>query len=93
MQIKVSHKKKVCSRFKIIVLLYIAHFLKKEVTGSPSEVCKFEKKKVFSPKFASWVGKIKKKIHPAGGSETTVFFTLALLPASRGSNVMTFTPS
>ena len=45
--IKVSRKKKVCSRFKVIVLLYIAHFFKKEVTGSPSEVCKLEKKKFF----------------------------------------------
>ena len=57
--IKVSRKKKVCSRFKVIVLLYIAHFFKKEVTGSPSEVCKLEIKKK-SPKFASRVRKIKK---------------------------------
>ena len=45
---KVSCKKKVSSRFKVIVLLYIAHFFfKKEVTRSPSEVCKLERKKVF----------------------------------------------
>ena len=30
MWIIVSHKKKVCSRFRVIVLLYIAHFLKKK---------------------------------------------------------------
>ena len=41
--------------------MYIAHFLKKQLTGSPSEVSKLERKKVFSPKFASWVGKIVNK--------------------------------
>ena len=60
MKIKVSCKKKVCSGFKVIVLLYIVHFLKKEVTGSPSEVCKLERKKKNSTKFASRAGKIKK---------------------------------
>ena len=74
MQIKVFRKKKVCSRFKVIALLYIAHFLKNEVTGSPSEACKLKRKKVFSPKFASGEGELKKKIHPAGGSETKVIF-------------------
>ena len=54
--------------------MYIAHFLKKEVTGSPSEVCKLERK-VFCPKFASLAGEIKKEIHPTGGSEAKVFFT------------------
>ena len=49
------------------------------MTGSPSEVCKLEREKAFSPKLASQVGEIeKKKIHPAGGSETKVFFTTAL---------------
>ena len=41
--------------------MYIAYFLKKEVTESSSEVCKLEWKKNFSPKFASRTGEIKKK--------------------------------
>ena len=47
-----------------MVLLYIAHiahFLKKEVAGTPSEVCKLEGKIFFSTKFASGSGEIKKK--------------------------------
>ena len=32
--------------------------------GSPSEVCKLERKKVFSAKFASRTGEIKKKNSP-----------------------------
>ena len=51
-------------------------FLKKEVIGSPSEVCKLEREKVFSPKFAFRAGEIKKK-YPAGGSETKVYFASA----------------
>ena len=31
------------------------------MTGSTSEVCRLERKKVFSPKFASQAGEIKKK--------------------------------
>ena len=38
--------------------MYVAHCLKKEVTGSPSEV---EGKKVFAPKIDSQTGDIKKK--------------------------------
>ena len=34
-------------------------------------------RKLFSPKFASRAGEMKKKIHPAGGSETKVFFMSA----------------
>ena len=48
----------------------IAHFLKKEVTGSPSEVCNLERN--FFSKICSPGCKIKKKNHPAGGSETGI---------------------
>ena len=51
------------------------------------------KKKFFLQNLLPGWARLKKKIQPAGGSETTVFFTLTLLPASRGSNVMIFIPS
>ena len=48
------------------------------MTGSEAKFVNLREKEVFSPKFASQAGKIlKKKIHPAGGSETKVFLTSA----------------
>ena len=44
-------------RFKVVVLLYIAHFLKNEVTGRERERKNLRERKVF----ASRTGEIKKK--------------------------------
>ena len=64
---------KVCPRFKVTVLLYIAQ----------EALVKFAnlREKIFPQKFAYQAGEIKKKTQPAGGSETKVFFTSALSSA------------
>ena len=46
--------------------MYIAHFLKKEVTGSPSEVCKLERKNFFLENLLPWQVRLKKYIFYVG---------------------------
>ena len=58
--------------------MYIAYFFKKEVAGSPSEVCKVERKKVFFQNLIPARAELKKKNHLASGSETKLFFTSVL---------------
>ena len=50
------------------------------MTGSPSEVCKLERKKAFSPKLASRVGEIEKKNSPSRWIGNKGFFHNGLTP-------------
>ena len=58
LQVKVSRKKKVCSRFKVIDLLCIAHFFWKQKWQEALVKFVNLREKVFSRKFASWVDEV-----------------------------------
>ena len=47
------------------------------MAGTPTEVCKLEGKNLFLQNLLPGRARLKKKVHPIGGSERKVFFTSA----------------